>query len=223
LFLIEPNLLTTQLQTTHFLPHAIHNSFLIKNMASIAFVKKNVIHNFDNLSTIGIFVVRSGKNRLILPIINVMFGLVGEYEVKLDGKGRFLFPSHLRRQISPAAQENFMLNKGFEDCLSLFPMNEWEKVSEKLSKLNLFKPKNRMFYRLFHQGAKQLALDTAGRILIPTALMERVGLKKEIMLIAYNDRIEIWDKSKYFELLEGNMTDFADLAEEVMGGLNDSE
>lgn len=148
-----------------------------------------------------------------------MAGLVGEYEVKLDAKGRFMFPSHLRRQLSPAAQESFMLNKGFEDCLTLYPMNEWEKLSEVLSKINLFKPRNRMFYRLFHQGAKDVALDKTGRILIPTSHMERVGLKKEAMLIAYNDRIEIWDKSKYFEMIESSMSEFADLADEVMGNL----
>lgn len=152
-----------------------------------------------------------------------MSGLVGEYEVKLDAKGRFLFPSHLRRQLSPDAQENFMLNKGFEECLTLYPLNEWDKLSAKLSKLNLFKPKNRMFYRLFHQGAKQVALDGAGRVLIPTAHMDRVGLSKEAMLIAYNDRIEIWDKSKYLEIIEGNMADFADLADEVMGDIDGIE
>jgi MraZ protein len=152
-----------------------------------------------------------------------MFGLVGEYEVKVDNKGRFLFPSHLRKQLSPSAQENFMLNKGFEDCLTLYPMNEWEKLSLKLSKLNLFKPKNRMFYRLFHQGAKQVALDSVGRVLVPSSLMERVGLNKEAMIIAYNDRIEIWDRTKYFETIEGNMADFADLAEEVMGNLDGEE
>jgi MraZ protein len=153
-----------------------------------------------------------------------MAGLVGEFEVRLDDKGRFLFPSSLRKQLSPAAQENFMLNKGFEDCLTLYPMNEWDKLSEKLSKMNLFKPKNRMFYRLFHQGAKAVSLDSAGRALVPTSLMERVGLAKDVMLIAYNDRIEIWDKTKYFSLIEENMTDFADLAEEVMGDLgNDDE
>ncbi|MDB2697793.1 division/cell wall cluster transcriptional repressor MraZ, partial [Crocinitomicaceae bacterium] len=138
--------------------------------------------------------------------------------------GRFLFPSHLRRQITPAAQDRFMLNKGFEECLTLYPMNEWEKLSAKLSKMNLFKPKNRLFYRLFHQGAKDISLDNAGRVLIPTAHIERVGLSKEVMLIAYNDRIEIWDKSTYFEMIEGSIADFADLADEVMGDLgNDDE
>ena len=153
-----------------------------------------------------------------------MASLVGEYEVKLDEKGRFLFPSSLKKQLSPSAQESFMLNKGFEDCLTLYPQNEWEKLSKKLSKMNLFKPKNRMFYRLFHQGAKSITLDNAGRILIPTTHMERVGLKKDAMLIAYNDRIEIWDRTKYFDLMEANMNNFADLADEVMGEMeNDDE
>jgi MraZ protein len=121
-----------------------------------------------------------------------MAGLVGEFEVRLDGKGRFLFPASLRKQLSPEAQEQFMLNKGFEECLTLYPMNEWDKL--------------------------------AGRVLIPVMHMERVGLDKEVMLIAYNDRIEIWDKSKYFQLIDGNMADFADLADEVMGDLgNDDE
>lgn len=152
-----------------------------------------------------------------------MAGLVGEFEVKLDAKGRFLFPSSLRKQLPAISQNDFMLNKGFEDCLTLYPIVEWEKISEKLSKMNLFKPKNRMFYRLFHQGAKPVSLDAAGRVLIPVAHMERVGLEQEVMLIAYNDRIEIWDKSKYFDVIEANMADFADLADEVMGDLNDGE
>jgi len=150
-----------------------------------------------------------------------MAGLVGEFEVKLDSKGRFLFPAGLRKQLAPTAQRDFMLNKGFEDCLTLYPIMDWEKMSERLSQMNLFKPKNRMFYRLFHQGAKQIALDNAGRVLIPTAHAERIGLGQEVMLIAYNDRVEIWDKSKYFNMIEENITDFADLANEVMGDLDE--
>jgi MraZ protein len=152
-----------------------------------------------------------------------MAGLVGEYEVKLDVKGRFLFPSHLRRQISPTAQDRFMLNKGFENCLTLYPMDEWEKLSRHLSKMNLFKPENRLFYRLFHQGAKDITLDSVGRLLIPSSQIVRVGLQKEAMLIAYNDRIEIWDKSNYFDMIENNIADFADLANKVMGDIGNED
>ncbi|MFK8037774.1 MAG: division/cell wall cluster transcriptional repressor MraZ [Crocinitomicaceae bacterium] len=153
-----------------------------------------------------------------------MAGLVGEYECKLDAKGRFLFPSGLRKQLSPEANETFMMNKGFENCLTLYPQNEWDKVSVRLSKLNLFKPKNRMFYRLFHQGAKQLGLDNAGRVLVPADLLKRIGLSREIMLTAYNDRVEIWSKEEYLSVMDDSMTDFADLADEVMGEIdNDNE
>jgi MraZ protein len=148
-----------------------------------------------------------------------MSGLVGEFEVKLDDKGRFLFPSGLRKQLPPAAQRDFMLNKGFEDCLTLFPMTEWEKISQQLSKLNLFVPANRQFYRLFHHVAKHVSLDNAGRVLVPSSLAERVGLNQEVMLIAYNDRVEIWDRAKYFAYIDNNMGNFADLANEVMGNL----
>jgi MraZ protein len=152
-----------------------------------------------------------------------MAGLVGEFEVTLDAKGRFLFPSGLRKQLNPAAQETFMLNKGFEDCLTLYPMNEWEKLSEKLGKLNLFKPENRMFQRLFHQGAKQVVLDNAGRIHVPVTHTARVGLKKDAILIAYHDRIEIWDSARYFEMIDSNMIDFANLADKVMGRIDHEE
>ena len=152
-----------------------------------------------------------------------MSGLVGEFEVKLDSKGRFLFPSGLRKQLPANAQRDFMLNKGFEDCLTLYPISEWEQVSKRLSKMNLFKPENRMFYRLFHQGAKHVSLDNAGRALVPAGHSERIGLGQEVMLIAYNDRIEIWDKSKYFTMIEDNMTDFADLANKVMGDLDGAD
>lgn len=167
--------------------------------------------------------VKSGKITINFTHYNAMAGLVGEFEVKLDVKGRFLFPSGLRKQLSGGSQRDFMLNKGFEQCLTIYPLPEWEKVSAKLEKINLFNPKNRMFYRLFHQGAKQVSLDGAGRLLIPVAHMERVGLVSDVMLIAYNDRIEIWDKAMYFEMIEGNMPNFADLANEVMGDFNNEE
>ncbi len=68
-----------------------------------------------------------------------------------------------------------------------------------------------------------VSLDKAGRALVPVAHMDLVGLKQEVMLIAYHDRIEIWDKTKYFEVIEGSMADFADLADEVMGDLDNEE
>lgn len=150
-----------------------------------------------------------------------MAGFIGEYECKLDAKGRFMLPSGLRKQLDPGAQEKFVLNRGFEGCLVLYPQNEWDKVSGRLQKLNLFVAKNRKFYRQFHNGATQMVLDGTGRLNLPKGLMRFAEMDKEIVLFAYANRIEVWDKAKYDEVMGEDLDGFADLAEEVMGDMDD--
>ncbi|MEX2597162.1 MAG: division/cell wall cluster transcriptional repressor MraZ [Salibacteraceae bacterium] len=152
-----------------------------------------------------------------------MAGLLGEYECKLDSKSRFLLPAGLRKQIDPSAREEFVMNRGFEGCLVLYPGNEWEKITSRLQGLNLFIAKNRAFYRQFHNGATAVGLDGNGRMLVPKALMKFAGIDKEVVLFAYADRIEIWSKEKYEEVMNQDADSFATLAEEVMGGLNDKD
>lgn len=149
-----------------------------------------------------------------------MAGLVGEFECKLDDKGRFLFPVGLRKQLVQSANETFMINRGFESCLTLYPMNEWEKISAKLQKLNLFKAENRKFYRFFHNGANMITLDNAGRLLLPKPLMLYAGIDKELVAFAYANRIELWDKTTYQAMMQQEGSDFANLAEQVMGDMD---
>ena len=152
-----------------------------------------------------------------------MTSFIGEYECKMDAKGRFMLPSGLKKQIDPVAQERFVINRGFEGCLVLYPMNEWEKETAKFQKLNLFVAKNRKFYRQFHNGATQLSLDGNGRLLLPKTLSAVASIEKEIVLFAYANRIEVWAKDKYNEVMGEDLEDFADLAEDVMGQLNEEE
>lgn len=130
-------------------------------------------------------------------------------------------PSGLKKQLDPAAQEKFVINRGFEGCLVLYPMNEWEKETQKFEKLNLFVAKNRKFYRQFHNGATQLLLDGTGRLLLPRTLAKSAEISKEIVLFAYANRIEVWAKDRYEEVMEEDVDDFASLAEDVMGELDD--
>ena len=170
--------------------------------------------------------VKSGKNLDIFTtsIENVlMSSLLGEYQCKVDAKGRFMLPSGLKRQLDPAAKDQFVINRGFEGCLVLYPMNEWEVETKKFEKLNLFVTKNRKFYRQFHNGATQLGLDGTGRVLLPKPLMGGVGITKEIVLFAYANRIEVWDKAKYEQVMNDDLDDFAQLAEDVMGELDNTE
>jgi MraZ protein len=150
-----------------------------------------------------------------------MANFIGEYHCKVDTKGRFMMPSGLKKQLDPAAQEKFVINRGFEGCLVLYPMNEWEKETQKFEKLNLFVAKNRKFYRQFHNGATQLLLDGTGRLLLPRTLAKSAEISKEIVLFAYANRIEVWAKDRYEEVMEEDVDDFASLAEDVMGELDD--
>lgn len=147
-----------------------------------------------------------------------MANFIGEFDCKLDAKGRLMLPSGLRKQLDPAAQERFVLNRGFEKCLVLYPKNEWEGISAEVNKLNQYVKKNREFIRYFYRGASELELDATGRVLLPKRLLEYAGADKEVVLFAYSNRIEVWDKNTYENLLTDEPDDFADLAEEVMGG-----
>lgn len=152
-----------------------------------------------------------------------MSNFVGEFECKLDVKGRFLLPSALKKQIDPASQDSFVVNRGFEGCLNLFPKNEWDIESKKLNKLNLYKAKERKFFRQFHNGATPLSLDSSNRLLIPKSLQVFAEIDKDIVLFAYKNRIEIWDKTKYEQVMNDDLDDLGSLAEEVMGNWNEEE
>jgi MraZ protein len=148
-------------------------------------------------------------------------GFIGEFECKVDAKGRIMLPAGLKKQISPAAQEKFVLNRGFEKHLNLYPMNEWQKISAEVNKLNLYVAKNREFLRRFNNGATEIELDNTSRLLLPKKMMEYAGVDKEVVLFAYANRIEIWSREAYDKLMsEDSGEDFASLAEEVMGKLN---
>src|SRR5690554_6103938 len=149
-----------------------------------------------------------------------MTNFIGEFDCKLDAKGRLMMPSGLRKQLSPAAKESFVVNRGFEKCLVLYPKNDWDRISAEVNQLNQYVKKNRDFIRYFYRGATELSLDGTGRILLPKRLQEYGKLEKELVLFAYSDRIEIWNKELYDGLLSDEPEDFANLAEEVMGNSN---
>ncbi len=145
-----------------------------------------------------------------------MTNLVGEYECRLDDKGRIILPAGLKKQIPQEAQDRFVINRGFESCLALYPMNEWKVISDEVNRLNLYNRKNRNFTRYFYRGASELTLDSANRLLLPKTLLSYAGIRREVILFAFSNRIEVWAKDKYESLMTDEPEDFAQLAEEVM-------
>ncbi len=146
-----------------------------------------------------------------------MTNLIGEYDCRLDDKGRIILPAGLKKQIPTEAHDKFVINRGFENCLVLYPMNEWQLISEEVNRKNLYNRKNRNFMRYFYRGATELMLDGANRLLLPKALLEYAKIEKDVTLFAYSNRIEVWDRDSYTRLLTAEPEDFALLAEEVMG------
>jgi len=146
-----------------------------------------------------------------------MIGFLGEYEATLDAKGRFLLPAGFKKQLPEEGAARFIINRGFEKCLTLYPVQSWDPIFSEISKLNDFDPKVREFRRYFLNGATQLDLDSAGRLLIPKNLTEHAGLEKDIVLVSALNKIEIWDKNKYKQFFETfTPQTFSDLANEVM-------
>ena len=152
-----------------------------------------------------------------------MANFLGEFECKLDSKGRIALPAALRKQLPPETEGRLVVNRGFEQHLVLYPLPEWRRVTAELDRLNLYVKKNREFVRYFHRGATELELDGSGRLLLPRRLLDYAGILDAVILLAYAHRIECWDPTLYDQLLSNEPADFADLAEEIMGPANRPE
>ncbi len=146
-----------------------------------------------------------------------MISFLGEYESTIDTKGRFLLPAAFKKQLPKDDGTNFVINRGFEKCLTLYPQQSWNPIFTNISKLNDFDPKVRAFRRYFLNGASPVELDGAGRLLLPKNLLSHASLDKDIVLVSALNKIEIWDKKLYEQFFD-TMTDksFSDLANEVM-------
>ncbi|NQX80450.1 MAG: division/cell wall cluster transcriptional repressor MraZ [Flavobacteriaceae bacterium] len=153
-----------------------------------------------------------------------MTHLTGTYECKSDSKGRILLPSGLKKQLSDVVSRGFILKRSvFQPCLELYPMAEWELMMEKINKLNRFVKKNNDFIRRFTAGVKQVDLDSSGRLLVSKDLLAFSGISKDIVFASAVNIIELWDKDKYEESIGDSDIDFSELAEQVMGNLNETD
>lgn len=150
--------------------------------------------------------------------------IVGTYECKVDAKGRLLIPAPLKKQLATSIQDGFVLKRSvFQPCLELYPMSEWLVMTEKISKLNRFVKKNNDFIRRFTAGVKIVEIDALGRLLVPKDLVLFGNISKEVVFSSAINIVEIWDKDLYEKSISGDEMDFAELAEEVMGNINDNQ
>lgn len=149
-----------------------------------------------------------------------MTSLIGEFDCKVDAKGRFMFPVNLRKQLEEVFEKGFVINRNLhQKCLVLYPINEWNKLNKKLSKLNRLIKANDVFVRKFTGGATSADADSTGRVLLPKSLVDYADIKSDIKVLGSNNVIEIWDKKLYEDFLSQDV-DIEKLAENVLGNLN---
>lgn len=153
-----------------------------------------------------------------------MNAIIGTYECKVDAKGRLLIPAPFKKQLTASLQDGFVLKRSvFQPCLELYPMQEWDLMMQKINKLNRFVKKNNDFIRRFTAGVKVVEIDNLGRLLIPKDLLVFGAITKDVVLSSAVNIIEIWDKELYEQAIDDSVVDFADLAEDVMGNVNEDE
>ena len=140
----------------------------------------------------------------------------GEYEHKLDKKGRIIIPSKFREASKEHYIDKFIVTRGLDSCLFMFPEEEWRQQESKFKSLSFTKREARKFNRLFFSGAVELIADKQGRILIPGYLKSYAEIKKDLMLIGVSNRIEIWAKEKWNEFYQTSKESFEDIAERLI-------
>lgn len=151
-----------------------------------------------------------------------MRNFIGTYECKIDDKGRLKVPSSLIKQMENFEDKTFVVKRSvFQPCLEVYPMKAWDKLMDKINKLNRFIKKNADFIRMFTAGVKTVELDTAGRLQISKDLTHFGSLTKDIVITSAGELFEIWDKETYEKVIATNEDDFASLAEDVMGAFDE--
>ena len=137
--------------------------------------------------------------------------LIGEYRHSIDTKRRISVPAKMRKDLG----DKFVVTRGLDSCLFVYPMPEWNKLSSKLSELPMGKSSTRNFVRLMLSGASEVELDQLGRVLIPEYLRKYAGLKKNAVIAGVNTRMEIWDAEKWEEFKNKTESNTDELAENL--------
>lgn len=146
-------------------------------------------------------------------VVSGMEKLTGEYKNTLDEKGRIMFPSRLRSELT---ENILMITQGLDGCLWLYTPDEWKNFSEKvMQNASPFNNKSRLVLRHLIAPAQEVEFDKSGRISIPQSLREYAGLTKECVILGINKYMELWDSTKYNEYLESTALSFKEATESL--------
>lgn len=152
----------------------------------------------------------------------VLLGFCGTFNCILDEKGRLSIPSKIRPGDEKSSKKKgipaggkMVLTQGLDGCLSLYPEEEWAKITERMESLSFTRRDFRFFNRRLHQHTSQVRIDKSGRILIPEILRKLGGLDKEVLVIGVNNSIEIWNPERYHQYLDNYGQTWEEVAERL--------
>jgi MraZ protein len=135
-----------------------------------------------------------------------------------------MMPAAFKKQLATLVKKGFVIKQSiFSKSLEMYPTASWNSLAEEVNKLNKFIKKNVEFIRLFNYGVRPIELDGSFRFHIPKDLVDFAGIKKDVVLVGTQDRIEVWDKKAYEKFIKENGSRFEALAQEVMGESADAE
>lgn len=142
--------------------------------------------------------------------------ILGEYDVRRDDRGRLRLPAEIVQRHAEDGDGHFVLRKGMDDCLVLYPMSAWRRESARVNALDDMVAKERKFKRMFFTTSKAVALDGNSRIQMPAFLTERAGIDRDVVIVGIGDRYEIWDRTKHLAEAE-DYEQLNELAGEIFG------
>jgi MraZ protein len=140
----------------------------------------------------------------------------GRYLNVLDHKGRLNIPSKLRKALSPDAQSTFVITRGLDGCISLYPLDEWMRIEAKLRSLPVSKENSRRFQRIMHLDSADAKLDSQGRIALPPELLKQAKITKEVVVFGILDRIELWNPKLFDEYFASSRQKYEEIAEDLL-------
>jgi len=144
-----------------------------------------------------------------------MSAFKGRFAYSVDNKGRINIPAKLRKNVSPEANDAFVITRGFEQCLFVYPLDEWNRLEQSIRGLSPSNPQHRFFVRALLQWATEWQLDGQARITIPQELLKFAGIENEVIIIGVLERIEVWNPTLFNEYMNNQAASYEDVAESV--------
>ena len=144
-----------------------------------------------------------------------MSSFKGTYLYSVDNKGRVNLPAKLRKYVSPEANDNFVITRGYEQCLFIYPQDEWNKLEQSIRELSSTNPLHRFYTRTICQHATETQLDGQSRVSIPRELLTLAEIETEVMILGVMERIELWNPRIYDAYMKAQKTSYEDVAQNL--------